>query len=64
MNRIICILMCLGMFLSVNAQGNQGNDKEFINELESKTSKIQTIYKKRYLHAFFYDSPLLYFYTF
>ncbi len=43
MNRIICILMCLGMFLSVNAQGSQGNDKEFINELESKTSKIQTI---------------------
>lgn len=41
--RIICILMCLGMFLSVNAQGNPGNDKEFINELESKTSKIQTI---------------------
>ena len=41
--RLICILMCLGMFLSVNAQGNPGNDKEFINELESKTSKIQTI---------------------
>ena len=41
--RIICILMCLGMFLSLNAQGKPGNDKEFINELGSKTSKIQTI---------------------
>ena len=41
--RLICILMCLGMCLSVNAQENSCNDKEFINELESKTSKIQTI---------------------
>lgn len=35
--------MCLSMYLSVNAQENSGKDKEFINELESKTSKIQTI---------------------
>lgn len=41
--RLICFLMCLGMYLSVNAQENPSKDKEFINELESKTSKIQTI---------------------
>lgn len=41
--KLICLLMCLGMYLSVNAQENLGKDKEFINELESKTSKIQTI---------------------
>lgn len=41
--RLLCVLMCLGMYLWVNAQENSCNDKEFINELESKVSKIQTI---------------------
>ena len=35
--------MCFGIFLSANAQENSLNDNKFINELENKTSTIQTI---------------------
>ena len=41
--RLLCILMCFGIFLSANAQENSLNDNKFINELENKTSTIQTI---------------------
>lgn len=41
--RLLCILMCFGIFLSANAQENSINDNKFINELENKTSTIQTI---------------------
>lgn len=41
--RLLCILMCFGIFLSANAQKNSLNDNKFINELENKTSTIQTI---------------------
>ena len=41
--RLLPILFCLGMFLSLNAQEHADPVKDFLNELESKTSTIQTI---------------------
>ena len=41
--RLLCFFICLGIYVSVNAQENSLEDNAFIQELGNKTSSIRTI---------------------